>query len=535
MTSNLQPLLVEMIRCPRCGGRFANARVADEPSSAAEHLVCAKCTDRYPMRNGIPCLVTFSPHTLTTLHELLMYWHFYERLRKHRIERDRLEEKCSEFLSSIHLYRTTFYDAISHIEFSRKPLVCDVGAGMCETSYVLSQNGARVIATDFSPFDLLNPRLFSLHTEEIHNFYQAFDGIAPIDPDAAGFRRVVSGATLLPFDDETFDVVFCRSTLHHLPDIPAALAEMARVLKPAGSLIIVCEPGRSILDSERHYLDYLLDYQEGINEHAPTVFAYWRALQRTGFGKISIHCYNPAFGYRTGKVLRSFRLHPDPQRYAGMRASSRFGLLPFIWLGCVVNIYATKKIPRARSTPAKLDRTPIPKNVDLENMLPKPLAEIIFSFEKNLSLLRRITRSQIPAGTLKPEIDFAKDLSHLNRVGWRAPEIIGAERARYPLSDALCFLQGDPSASQLEIEFFGVPRRVARRFKLSLVVNDIALKLESSIRPGWQTLRVELAQVPDKQVLEVHLHQNGLFQPYDIYGVEDYREIGIGIKRIRVI
>jgi len=66
-------------------------------------------------------------------------------------------------------------------------------------------------------------------------------------------------------------------------------------------------------------------------------------------------------------------------------------------------------------------------------------------------------------------------------------------------------------------------------------VNDIPLTLEHSIKPGWQTLRVNLTPVPDKSVLEVHLHQSGLFRPCDIFGVEDSREIGVGIKRIRVV
>jgi len=322
--------------------------------------------------------------------------------------------------------------------------------------------------------------------------------------------------------------------MHHLPDIPSAFAEMARILKPAGSLVIVDEPARSVLDSEKQYLDYLLDYQEGINEHAPTVFTFWHALRKSGFGEISIECYSPEFGYRVSKLLSHFNLHPDPQKYAGMRTSSRHGLLPFVWLGCVVNIYATK-IRRVRRVPAKLRPTPIPAAANLSTILPESLAELIFAFEKNLAVLRRINRSQIPAATLKHEIDFSKDLSRLNRVGWRPPEIIGVEKARYPLSDAICFLQGDPAASQLEIELFGVPRRVARRFTLSIVVNDIPLPLEHSIKPGWQTLRVNLTPVPDKSVLEVHLHQNGLFRPCDIFGVEDYREIGVGIKRILVV
>lgn len=45
-------------------------------------------------------------------------------------------------------------------------------------------------------------------------------------------------AESLPFDDEHFDGVFCCATLHHLADRPKGLAEMIRVLKPGGSLVM---------------------------------------------------------------------------------------------------------------------------------------------------------------------------------------------------------------------------------------------------------------------------------------------------------
>ena len=48
-------------------------------------------------------------------------------------------------------------------------------------------------------------------------------------------------AMQLPFADATFDVVTCQTVLIHLPDVPAALREMTRVLKPGG-LLAVAEP-----------------------------------------------------------------------------------------------------------------------------------------------------------------------------------------------------------------------------------------------------------------------------------------------------
>ena len=45
-------------------------------------------------------------------------------------------------------------------------------------------------------------------------------------------------AETLPFDDASFDVVFCSEVLEHLPEPGAGLAEIRRVLKPGGRTIL---------------------------------------------------------------------------------------------------------------------------------------------------------------------------------------------------------------------------------------------------------------------------------------------------------
>ena len=45
-------------------------------------------------------------------------------------------------------------------------------------------------------------------------------------------------ASMLPFDDSMFDIVYCNDSFHHYPDPEAVIAEVYRVLKFGGTFII---------------------------------------------------------------------------------------------------------------------------------------------------------------------------------------------------------------------------------------------------------------------------------------------------------
>jgi ubiquinone/menaquinone biosynthesis C-methylase UbiE len=65
----------------------------------------------------------------------------------------------------------------------------------------------------------------------------------------SGVRNVLlqeGDAAALPFVDGSFDVVVCRSACHHFADPAVQLAEMARVCRPGGRVIVsdMVAPGR---------------------------------------------------------------------------------------------------------------------------------------------------------------------------------------------------------------------------------------------------------------------------------------------------
>ena len=58
------------------------------------------------------------------------------------------------------------------------------------------------------------------------------------DLDPAGVD-VAADITALPFEDGAFDAILCSHVLEHVEDDRAAMAELARVLRPGGWLLVL--------------------------------------------------------------------------------------------------------------------------------------------------------------------------------------------------------------------------------------------------------------------------------------------------------
>ena len=78
-------------------------------------------------------------------------------------------------------------------------------------------------------------------------------------------------ATELPFEDDSFDLVFGHAVLHHLPDLDLAFREFRRVLRPGGVVAFCGEPS--------YYGDRIAAWPK---RGAIAVAPLWRALVGAG-------------------------------------------------------------------------------------------------------------------------------------------------------------------------------------------------------------------------------------------------------------
>jgi ubiquinone/menaquinone biosynthesis C-methylase UbiE len=103
----------------------------------------------------------------------------------------------------------------------------EIGSGTGYFSLNLLQLGVieRLTATDISPVML---KRLSVTAGEL----------------GLEVETVATEAEELPFDDESFDLVFGHAVLHHIPDLDRAFAEFRRVLQPGGTIAFAGEPSR---------------------------------------------------------------------------------------------------------------------------------------------------------------------------------------------------------------------------------------------------------------------------------------------------
>jgi ubiquinone/menaquinone biosynthesis C-methylase UbiE len=118
--------------------------------------------------------------------------------------------------------------ALGGLDGQRFGEALEIGSGTGYFSLNLAQLGVveRLTATDISPGMLT--RLAET---------AAALGLEHVD-------TVATEAERLPFEDESFDLVFGHAVLHHIPDLDRAFAEFRRVLRPGGTIAFAGEPSR---------------------------------------------------------------------------------------------------------------------------------------------------------------------------------------------------------------------------------------------------------------------------------------------------
>ena len=113
-----------------------------------------------------------------------------------------------------------------------------------------------------------------------------------------GVTTVVTEAEVLPFEDESFDLVLGHAVLHHIPDLDRAFAEFRRVLRPGGMIAFAGEPSRygDTLAAlpKRAGLALAPVWRRAIGARARGVAEYEQSEGHSLEGEVDVHAFSPA-------------------------------------------------------------------------------------------------------------------------------------------------------------------------------------------------------------------------------------------------
>jgi SAM-dependent methyltransferase len=104
----------------------------------------------------------------------------------------------------------------------------DLGCGFGRHAYQAARLGAQVVA-------------FDAGADEVRKVEDTFGAMAvagELDPVESRVGAVQGDALRLPFADGSFDRVIASEVLEHIPDDETAMVELARVLRPGGSMAV---------------------------------------------------------------------------------------------------------------------------------------------------------------------------------------------------------------------------------------------------------------------------------------------------------
>ncbi len=260
---------LDALQCPDCQTSALNAD--------GEDISCTHCNRTYERSQGI---WNFLPAAI---------FNFEGKEKEKQGWTQRFEDEKKdgwdpppELFLQLPYYPHPYYEeAASYLEIILqygKPWqgkrVLELGAAECWATRHFTEAGSEAAALDYDPARMIKAQII-------------------LDRLAIQFPRFMGDGESLPFKDGTFDCIFCCSVLHHFFDVPKAVREISRTLKPGGMFFAIHEAFHPPYFSKKKianiHEDTPMNVEYGINEQSFTAGYYRKIFRKAGLNLELIH------------------------------------------------------------------------------------------------------------------------------------------------------------------------------------------------------------------------------------------------------
>jgi len=297
--------LLSILRCAKCLKSQWEATVLteDEKEIRSGELKCTSCNNTFFIKNGVVDMLVDLPKEVIREKEHAEKFDYLETGSGENfpINQETVQKFKSAFLSLPQgdggdLFRNggsfenqvgnaeRFYKSIEMLNLTGKERVLEVGASFCWGSWRFAQKGCEVVSTDVTNY---------LETADIF-----------FEKDGSYMDRVMTDMSQLPFEDNSFDVIYSHSVIHHCKVLKPLFSEFQRVLKPGGRIVALHECSFGLFeDKAGTALQEAID--QGFNENAYTIPEWKKGALDGGFSKVKLHFFSFIEDYLYRKSRRT--------------------------------------------------------------------------------------------------------------------------------------------------------------------------------------------------------------------------------------
>ncbi|NQS88702.1 class I SAM-dependent methyltransferase [Patescibacteria group bacterium] len=277
--------ILNVLRCQQCLAKL---------TFREDKLTCNACDMVYPLSKNL-IFMGYDKNRENEARETIT------TERNHQTNLDDVQKHYNfaypSFKISLHSIRI-----LKHDVKKQNPVAIDIGSGGTATSKMLSEKGFDTYRCELDPNSLYSG-LFWRHS------------------NLCAGKHIVCDASILPFENNSIDVVFCKEFVHHIQDYKSLFNEVNRVLKKDGVFLMI-EPTLTIYNHVKSLFKQKVANHPG--HHYQTITRYFSALNKTGFlpYRYYLYHYGPS---KKIKILNRLKQFCHSQIYK-MQETSKISL-----------------------------------------------------------------------------------------------------------------------------------------------------------------------------------------------------------------
>lgn len=310
--------ILEILRCQQCLGKL---------SSLEGELVCGACKIAYPISHGL----------IFMGYDRSMDIEIKKIIASERDGQTDLNEiqKHYDFAFPSYMIILLVINILKRDINKTAPVAIDIGSGGTVSGMLLSENGFDTYRCELDPNSL-------------------YSGLFWKHPGLGAGKHIACDATILPFKDNSVDVVFCKEFVHHIHDHPALFTEVARILKRDGVFLMI-EPTSTLYGRLKTLLGQ--GAADRFGHHYRMIVEYFLSLGRAGFTPYRYYAYGYAQSRKLGPLNTLKKFY-----YSQIASMQKTGCVDMLLKTAAQCIYACSNVvflKKSREIPVNRTRPPI--------------------------------------------------------------------------------------------------------------------------------------------------------------------------------